>query len=81
MKNAAGERHYFYVAASALLHEEFAKAMEFNQIPDFAVVVADGEGEPTDDVKAKMLEYYGFDHSVYDKHVMESWQKVEGQQT
>ena len=79
MKNAAGARHYFYIAASALLHEQLAKALEMNQIPDFAVVVAEDKGEPTDEVKQKMLDYYGFDHAVYDQHLVESWKQVGGE--
>lgn len=79
MKNAEGERHYFYVAASALLHEQFANAVEMNQIPDFSVVVADGEGEPTEEVRHKMKEYYGFDHAVYDQYILENCQQVSGQ--
>lgn len=51
-----------YVAASALLHDKFMAAMSDNQIPDFAVVVAQGNGHPSDETKLKMKEYYGFVH-------------------
>lgn len=58
----SSKKLYAYVAASALLHDKFMAALEFNQIPDFAVVVARGEGEPTTEVKDMIKRYYGFDH-------------------
>ena len=76
MQNDQGARHYFYVVASALLHEQFGKALELNQIPDFAVVVQQGSGVPTDEVKQKMLDFYGFDHEAYDKKVAENMRKT-----
>jgi hypothetical protein len=57
-----GRSEYLFVASSALLHEQFMAALEFNQIPDFAVIVAHGEGEPNEDVKLKLKHYYGYDH-------------------
>ena len=60
---ADGARKYFYVAASALLHDKFIEAIEVNQIPDFAVVVEKGDGEPTNEVKEKMRHYYNFEHN------------------
>lgn len=59
------EHSYFYVVASALLHDKFMEAMDYGVVPDFAVVVEEGEGHPTDAVKDKMKRYYNFDHDAY----------------
>lgn len=67
-----GSDYYAYVAASALLHDQFMAALEYNQIPDFAVVVARGEGKPDDEIKNKMKEFYGFDHATYESQVEEA---------
>lgn len=58
-----GSKHYAYVAASALLHDQFIAAIEMNQVPDFSVIVERGQGEPTLEVKQRMKEFYGFVHS------------------
>ena len=76
MKNPKNDHYYFYVAASALLHDQFVAALEYNQIPDFAVVVARGEGFPDDDVKTKMKEHYGFDHEVYEHELANALRKT-----
>lgn len=60
----ASKRYYFYVVISALLHDKFMQAMDYGVIPDFAVVVEQGEGDPTPEVKDKMKRYYGFDHDA-----------------
>lgn len=72
MHNAEGQQHFFYVAASGLLHEQFALALEANVIPDFAVIVASGSGEPNEATKQDMKEKYGFDHAVYEQKLAES---------
>jgi len=54
---------YLYAVCSALLHEPFVEAVRMGAIPDFAVVVEMGSGEPGQAVKDKMREYYGFDHA------------------
>lgn len=61
-----GSKEYVYAAASALLHDQFVAALEYNQLPDFAVVIAYGEGEPTDEIKQKMKTLYGFEHDAPD---------------
>ena len=53
---------YFYAIASALLHDEMMRCLSHGDIPHFAVVVEKGYGEPTSEIKAKIKEYYGFDH-------------------
>ena len=60
-----GGQKYMYVAASSLLHEQFMSALEMKQIPDFAVVVARGDGQPSNDIKQKMKQFYGFDHDAF----------------
>lgn len=58
-----GQKEYVYAAASALLHDQFIAAIEYNQLPDFSVIVAHGKGDPSAEVKQKMKELYGFVHS------------------
>ena len=70
--NADDQSYYFYVMASALLRKEFIKAKEAKVIPDFAVVLRHGPGEPSEDTKQKMKDYYGFDHAVYEAQVASS---------
>ena len=73
-----GENHYSYIMVSALLHEQFVKAVEMNQVPDYAVVVERGYGEPSDDVKQKMKDFYGFDHAIHEQMVAENLKRAEG---
>jgi hypothetical protein len=61
----AGAKMYFYAIASELLHEDMMKSLKHGDIPHFAVVVAKGQGEPTDEVKERIKSYYGFDHDYY----------------
>jgi hypothetical protein len=61
-RDAAGAAMYLYAVCSALLHAPFVEAVRLGAIPDFAVVVEMGAGEPDAHVKEKMLNYYGFDH-------------------
>ena len=61
-----GEKMYFYAIASELLHKEMMRCIQQGDIPHFAVVVEKGFGEPTQEVKAKIKAYYGFDHDHYD---------------
>lgn len=60
--DARGEKNYIYVVCSGLLHDLFVEAVRGGVIPDYAVVVEMGSGEPDAAIKTKMLEYYGFDH-------------------
>ena len=71
-----GRNHYSYIVVSALLHEQFVKAVEMNQVPDYAVVVERGFGEPTDQVKKKMKDFYGFDHAMHEQQVTERREKL-----
>ena len=62
-----GEKMYFYAIASSVLHEEMMRCIKLGDIPHFAAVVEKGYGEPTDEVKAKIKAYYGFDHDEQEK--------------
>ena len=45
------------------LHDKMMLSLnEDGNIPDFAVIVEKGYGDPTPEVKAKMKNFYGFDH-------------------
>ena len=55
---------YFYAIASELLHPQMMRALADGNIPDFAVVVQKGTGEPDTEVKNKIKAYYGFDHDA-----------------
>lgn len=57
---------YFYAIASSMLHEEMLRCLKLGDIPDFAVVVEKGVGEPTQEIKEKIKAYYGFDHDALD---------------
>jgi hypothetical protein len=59
-----GVKIYFYAIASELLHAQMMRCLADGSIPDFAVVVEKGSGEPTAEVKAKIKAYYGFDHDA-----------------
>lgn len=65
----SGEKIYYYAIASELLHDQMLRCLKDGNIPDFAVVVDKGTGEPTPDTKAKIKAYYGFDHDEYEKIV------------
>lgn len=59
-----GAPRYAYVVSSALLHTQFVEAVRSGVIPDFAVVVEEGSGiPPAEEIKAKMLKLYGFNHA------------------
>lgn len=58
------QRIYFYAIASEMLHSEMMRSLKTGEIPHFAVVVAKGTGEPTDEVKERIKAYYGFDHDA-----------------
>jgi hypothetical protein len=59
------QQTYAYVVVSSALHDNFMEALAKGSIPDFAVIVEMGFGEPTAEVKAKIKNYYGFDHDYY----------------
>lgn len=56
---------YYYVIASALLHDVIMESLNQGIIPHFAVIVEKGDGVPTAEVKGKIKSYYGFDHDYH----------------
>lgn len=66
-----GSQYYAYIAVSALLEKQFIEAIEYNQIPDYSVVIARGPGNPPQDLKDRMKQFYGFDHEEYLNQVSE----------
>lgn len=56
---------YYYAIASAQLHEQMMHCLAKGDIPHFAVVVEKGYGIPSQETKAKIKSYYGFDHDMY----------------
>lgn len=62
--DTSGNPRYVYAVTSAMLHEQFITALDDGEIPDYAVIVATGTGEPDNDVKEKIKHYYGFDHEA-----------------
>lgn len=57
---------YAYVAIRADRLESFMEAQKQGTFypEDFGIVVESGEGEPSDEVKKKMTEEYGFNHEA-----------------
>ena len=55
---------YYYAIANEMLHNEMMLSIKQGIIPHYAVVVQKGDGEPTQEVKAKIKAYYGFDHDA-----------------
>jgi transcriptional regulator with XRE-family HTH domain len=63
---ASNERMYCYAIANVTLHDQMMESLnKYGNIPDFAVIVAQGYDDPSEDVKAYMKTYYGFDHDKY----------------
>lgn len=66
LDKTTNERAYFYAIAHHSLHEKMMLSLnEDGNIPNFAVIVEKGYGDPTPEVKAKMKNFYGFDHDRY----------------
>jgi hypothetical protein len=59
-----GEKMYFYAIASSVLHDEMLRCIRLGDIPHFAAVVEKGYGAPTEEIKKKIKDYYGFDHDT-----------------
>lgn len=57
---------YAYVAIRADKLEAFMEAQKQGTFypEDFGIVIESGEGEPTDEIKKKMTEEYGFNHEA-----------------
>lgn len=56
---------FFYAITSASLHEQMMHNLFHGNIPNFAVIVEKGYGEPSDEIKDRMKAYYGFDHELH----------------
>lgn len=56
---------FFYALASAALHDDMMHSLKKGDIPNFAVIVEKGYGEPTSEVKEKIKHHYGFDHDMH----------------
>ncbi|MCI5049586.1 MAG: hypothetical protein MRY32_04565 [Rickettsiales bacterium] len=61
-----GEKIYAYVAVRADKLEEFMEAQKTGTFypEDYGVIVESGVGEPTDEVKQRMHDEYGFNHDA-----------------
>lgn len=57
---------YAYVAIRADKLEAFVEAQKQGTFypEDFGIIIESGEGEPSEDVKKKMTEEYGFNHEA-----------------
>ena len=62
-KDRNGEPAFTFVIVSKEMHSHFMASLETGVVPDFAIVVAAGYGEPGPDVKEYMRKYYGFDYA------------------
>ncbi len=56
---------FFYAIASAMLHSDMMHALSAGDIPNFAVIVEKGYGEPSQEIKDKIKLHYGFDHDLH----------------
>lgn len=65
-ENQDGGSIYAYVAVRADRLEEFMQAQESDLFypEDYGVIIESGEGEPSEEVRQKMEEEYGFNHDV-----------------
>ncbi len=63
-ENPEGTKLYAYVAVRADKLESFMEAQKSGTFfpEDYGIILESGEGEPSDDVKAKMTKEYGFNH-------------------
>ena len=63
-ENPDGGPIYAYVAVRADKLEEFMEAQKNDTFypEDYGMIIESGEGEPSDDVKARMRDEYGFNH-------------------
>lgn len=59
-----GQPIFAYVAVRADKLEAFMEAQKSDQFfpEDYGMVIESGEGEPSDEVRAKMRDEYGFNH-------------------
>ena len=61
-----GKKIYAYLAIRADKLESFMEAQKSGTFfpEDYGIVIETGEGEPSDEVKAKMTKEYGFNHET-----------------
>jgi hypothetical protein len=61
-----GNKIFAYVAVRADKLESFMEAQKKGTFypEDFGIVIESGEGEPSDEVKKKMTDEYGFNHNA-----------------
>jgi hypothetical protein len=65
-ENPEGEKIYAYVAVRADKLEEFMQAQKTGTFypEDYGIIVESGEGDPSEEIKRKMTEEYGFNHDA-----------------
>jgi len=65
-ENPDGNKIYAYVAIRADNLEAFMEAQKQGTFypEDFGIVIESGEGEPSDEIKKKMTQEYGFNHEA-----------------
>lgn len=63
-ENPDGGKLYAYVAVRADKLESFMEAQKSGTFfpEDYGMILESGEGEPSDEVKARMTQEYGFNH-------------------
>lgn len=65
-ENAEGEAIFAYVAVRADKMEAFMEAQKSDTFypEDYGMIIESGVGEPSEEVKAKMRDEYGFNHDA-----------------
>lgn len=65
-ENPNGGKMYAYVAVRADRLEQFMEAQKSGTFfpEDYGMILESGEGEPSDEVKKRMTEEYGFNHEA-----------------
>ena len=65
-ENPDGGAIYAYVAVRADKLESFMEAQQSGVFypEDYGVIIESGEGEPTEEIRKKMEEEYGFNHQL-----------------
>lgn len=65
-ENPDGAKIYAYVAIRADKLEAFMEAQSSGTFypEDYGIIIESGEGEPSDEVKARMTQEYGFNHEA-----------------
>lgn len=65
-ENPEGAKMYAYVAVRADKLEAFMEAQKSGTFfpEDYGMILEAGEGEPTDEVKTRMTQEYGFNHEA-----------------